>query len=348
MGAPKDNILSRAERKSKKRALEKAIPDFPGDEKPPVDEAMDGNEDGEKKGKKRKRDRGEDVEGDEEGDKQARKAAKKKRKSENEGGLKIAGEKSTVITKAETGEGFMEGVEVNGEAVEGEEALRKSKKERKAERKAKDSAQKEATKNAAHAPATTKTDASGEKTAKANGTAATAENGEEKSRSKNNRNREKRRQAIGGETGKENRFICFIGNLPFTATTSSIEQHFIKLKPKTVRHITQKDAPAKSKGIAFLEFDDYDRMKTCLKLYHHSMFDDGLSAARQINVELTSGGGGNSKERKTKISEKNKRLNEQRQRRAEEEAKVKNKKKAEEGGVESTVHPSRRAHVPDA
>jgi hypothetical protein len=28
-------------------------------------------------------------------------------------------------------------------------------------------------------------------------------------------------------------------------------------------------------------------MKTCLKLFHHSMFDDGLSAPRKINVELT-------------------------------------------------------------
>lgn len=36
-----------------------------------------------------------------------------------------------------------------------------------------------------------------------------------------------------------------------------------------------------------MDFDNYDRMKTCLKLYHHSNFDDGVSSARKINVELT-------------------------------------------------------------
>ena len=61
------------------------------------------------------------------------------------------------------------------------------------------------------------------------------------------------------------------------------------------------------------------------------------------------GGGGNSKERKSKIGEKNQRLNEQRQRRAEEEAKVKAKKgDAKAAPDQNSVHPSRRAHVPDA
>jgi len=77
------------------------------------------------------------------------------------------------------------------------------------------------------------------------------------------------------------------GNLPFSATTKSIEQHFSKLKPKSVRHLTQKDDPSKSRGTAFVEFDGYDHMKTCLKVMHHSTFDDGISPARKINVELT-------------------------------------------------------------
>lgn len=59
------------------------------------------------------------------------------------------------------------------------------------------------------------------------------------------------------------------------------------MKPKSVRHLTQKDNPTKSKGFAFVEFEGYDHMKTCLKLFHHSMFDDGLSAPRKINAELT-------------------------------------------------------------
>jgi len=78
-----------------------------------------------------------------------------------------------------------------------------------------------------------------------------------------------------------------IGNLPFSATTDSITKHFAAMKPKSVRHLTQKDNPTKSKGYAFVEFEGYDHMKTCLKLMHHSNFDDGISPPRKINVELT-------------------------------------------------------------
>lgn len=78
----------------------------------------------------------------------------------------------------------------------------------------------------------------------------------------------------------------FTGNLPYTATTESISEHFQKAQPRSVRHRTEKDS-GKSKGFAFLEFDGYDRMKTCLKLYHHSSFDDKQSPPRKINLELT-------------------------------------------------------------
>ena len=142
---------------------------------------------------------------------------------------------------------------------------------------------------------------------------------------KNNRNREKKRKAAAAaasssETGaadgtgekpqKAARFIVFVGiyppqlcnpkfpwrhrlmfyntgNLPFTAKTESIQKHFAAVKPISVRALTQKDDSTKSKGCAFVEFEGYDHMKTCLKLFHHSMFDDGLSAPRKINVELT-------------------------------------------------------------
>ena len=85
-------------------------------------------------------------------------------------------------------------------------------------------------------------------------------------------------------------------------------------------------------------------MKTCLKLYHHSNFDDGQSPARRLNVELTyallsllsqpqarvewhhvltltsvGGGGAKSKDRKAKLRLKNVKLTEERQRRAESE-----------------------------
>lgn len=78
----------------------------------------------------------------------------------------------------------------------------------------------------------------------------------------------------------------FAGNLPYTATVESIKKHFEKNPPASVRVATEKGS-SKCRGFAFIEFDHYDRMKTCLKLYHHSQFDDGKSPARRINVELT-------------------------------------------------------------
>lgn len=87
-------------------------------------------------------------------------------------------------------------------------------------------------------------------------------------------------------------------------------------------------------------------MKTCLKLFHHSNFDDGLSAPRKINVELTAGGGGKTKHRTEKIEEKNQKLNEQRIRRMHEEEKAKLVKR--DAAIDhNAVHPSRRARVPD-
>ncbi|KAK6411201.1 hypothetical protein LTR95_018115, partial [Oleoguttula sp. CCFEE 5521] len=67
------------------------------------------------------------------------------------------------------------------------------------------------------------------------------------------------------------RFIVFLGNLPYTTNDASLNLHFKSLQPFTLRHRTD-PATKKSKGFAFLEFENYDRMKTCLKLYHHSYF----------------------------------------------------------------------------
>jgi len=299
MGASKDTAgLSRAERKSKKRQLEDAIPDLPGDDQG-VEEPKTG-ETSEGKSKKRKRN-GDEGDVDEE----ARKAAKKEKKRQkseaaaaaeegnnSDGGAAVAaadgGKKKKSSKKEAETVGAVE--EAKGEVTE---EARKSKKERKAERKAKEAAEAEA---------------------KPKEEAVVEGDGEVKPAKKNNRNREKKRKAAAEGGEKEARFICFIGmlvchpthrvppnilsrkdmlitkpigNLPFTATTQSIQQHFAKIKPKSVRHITQKEDPKKSKGIAFLEFEGYDHMKTCLKLFHHSMFDDGVSAARKINVELT-------------------------------------------------------------
>ncbi|MCJ1435691.1 hypothetical protein MMC27_005066 [Xylographa pallens] len=150
---------------------------------------------------------------------------------------------------------------------------------------------------------------------------------------------------------KPTRFICFVGNLPFSATEASVAQHFAKLQPRAIRHRTTKET-GKSKGFAFVELDGYDRMKTCLQMYHHSDFNDGLSPIRKINVELTAGGGGaKSEERRSKLSNKNDRLNEQRKRRAIEEGKLEpavlglSDHQITDSAVESSIHPSRRKMV---
>lgn len=80
--------------------------------------------------------------------------------------------------------------------------------------------------------------------------------------------------------------IC-VGNLPYNATTEAIQAHFSSVNPISIRHRTHKEDPSRSKGFAFLEFDGYERMKTCLKNFHHSRFDDGKGKDRRINVELT-------------------------------------------------------------
>ncbi|EEH23547.1 hypothetical protein PABG_05758 [Paracoccidioides brasiliensis Pb03] len=155
---------------------------------------------------------------------------------------------------------------------------------------------------------------------------------------------------------KNQRFIVFIGNLPFHTTLEAVQKHFSKIMPSHVRFPSEKGGK-KGRGFAFIEFDHYDRMKTCLKLYHHSSFDDGQNPPRKINVELTAGGGGSKSEtRKARIFEKNTKLSEQRARAAKEAQKQKQKtgaaKTADVTGTAQVkndlddVHPSRRGRVP--
>lgn len=135
--------------------------------------------------------------------------------------------------------------------------------------------------------------------------------------------------SVPAPSKKDDRFICFIGNLPYNATSAQIHSHFVKIADgiKSIRLPTDKKT-GKGKGFAFLEFDGFDKMKTCLKLYHHSIFDPSVQTedkeakpgqketgkGRRINVDLTVGGGGAGKERKEKIHAKNRKLDEQRER----------------------------------
>ncbi|KAI2610433.1 hypothetical protein GGR54DRAFT_617778 [Hypoxylon sp. NC1633] len=183
-----------------------------------------------------------------------------------------------------------------------------------------------------------------------------------------------------GDKKKAARFIVFVGNLPYAATPEQITAHFSAVHPTSVR-LLHEPRTGKSRGIAFVEFARFDHMRTCLKTLHHSTFTCPASSSnasdsngkgtgkggkggkgdkmeeRKINVELTAGGGGNTEHRKGKIRAKNAKLNEQRVRQAiaERDAKAeKQKEKADRagggeeksGGVEDSIHPSRRGRVP--
>ncbi|KAF7914995.1 uncharacterized protein EAE98_011318 [Botrytis deweyae] len=227
-------------------------------------------------------------------------------------------------------------IEEPSDIAETEAAPKKSKKERKAERKAREADAKSTSITQTAEPATE------------NATGPSDQINAEKKRSKT-----KKQGAVSGgnSESKAARFIVFIGNLPFTATTASIKNHFAAVKPASVRHLTEKENPTKSRGCAFLEFEGYDHMKTCLKQFHQSTFNDGISAPRKLNVELTAGGGGNTKDRRSKIKEKNVKLNEQRVRQAQEADNPKVSKKEAVQGVkhvlaeDSGVHPSRKARI---
>lgn len=86
---------------------------------------------------------------------------------------------------------------------------------------------------------------------------------------------------------KADRHIVFVGNLPFTATAASIQAHFASLSPIHVRCMSDPADSKPCRGFAFVEFAKVWHMRTCLDKFHHSMFDDAVSPARRINVELT-------------------------------------------------------------
>lgn len=267
---------SRAERKAKRRKIENSIPDIPDDLE------TEANDDG-AVSTKRKRSIDDDAKVDqtvtlERNEEITDKNAESHHKSKKN---KTSSTESSVLP-AQIGE--------TSDIAETEAAPKKSKKERKAERKAREADAKSTSTAQAAEPAT------------GNATGPSNQISAEKKRSKT-----KKQGGVSGENSesKAARFIVFIGrcpllnhfllfwtyillgNLPFTATTASIKNHFAAVKPASVRHLTEKGNPTKSRGCAFLEFEGYDHMKTCLKQFHQSTFNDGISAPRKLNVELT-------------------------------------------------------------
>ncbi|KAI1302674.1 hypothetical protein EDD11_005587 [Mortierella claussenii] len=106
---------------------------------------------------------------------------------------------------------------------------------------------------------------------------------------------------------KNQKFIVFVGNLPYSITKEELEKHFESCgKISSVRIQTDK-ITKKGKGFAFMEFPDVESMQKAL-FFHKTLFNK-----RPINVELTAGGGGNkSAARNKKIADKNEALNEER------------------------------------
>lgn len=66
-----------------------------------------------------------------------------------------------------------------------------------------------------------------------------------------------------------NRYILFVGNLPYDASAEDILTHFERrgVPMKDIRLLTEKES-GKSRGIAFAEFDSAKRMQVGLRSCH--------------------------------------------------------------------------------
>ncbi|EEB91914.1 hypothetical protein MPER_09654 [Moniliophthora perniciosa FA553] len=123
----------------------------------------------------------------------------------------------------------------------------------------------------------------------------------------------KRKRENGKEPGEKEKVERLDQQEPKRRKTGEDKPRYILFldPPPSVRLLTPKTTSsskptAKSKGCAFLEFENRTALQQALKL-HHSKLD-----GRTINVELTAGGGGNSEARISKLRERNKKLHGQR------------------------------------
>ncbi|OZJ03035.1 hypothetical protein BZG36_03266 [Bifiguratus adelaidae] len=134
------------------------------------------------------------------------------------------------------------------------------------------------------------------------------------------------------------RYIVFVGNLPFDATKESIMEHFEQVGGIVDCRLMTDKKTKKPKGFAFMEFKDAETLKKALK-FHHTFFKK-----RQINVELTAGGGGNAEGRQAKLKAKNEKLT---QERANMHKKVQEKKQESESSyskdTEAAEQPAKEA-----
>ncbi|KAL4403159.1 hypothetical protein ACI68E_000942 [Malassezia pachydermatis] len=156
------------------------------------------------------------------------------------------------------------------------------------------------------------------------------------------------------------KYIVFVGNMSYDVTAEMLAKHMhttcgelpkVRLltkkgdptaleklsnsKKKSIAKGKAKDPSAPvSKGCAFVEFTSSTAMQKALR-FHHTMFQ-----GRQINVELTAGGGGKSQHRREKIKAKNAELEKERRKLHEKyvkpEAEAQKRKQAEKEKETST------------
>lgn len=101
-----------------------------------------------------------------------------------------------------------------------------------------------------------------------------------------------------GKKKDQQKFVLFVGNLPYKADKENVQKHFERCGKIVSLRFPVDKATGKAKGFAFIEFEDRYAFKRGLLLHHSKMF------GREINVEFTSIGG-NSKTRTDKLRRKN-------------------------------------------
>lgn len=168
----------------------------------------------------------------------------------------------------------------------------------------------------------------------------------------------------GGEEEQKDdkRYIIFVGNMSFQSTPEQIANHFAShcAEVPSVRLLTKRGDASKlaqlskskqksiakgkaadpsapvSKGCAFLEFKGASALQKALQ-FHHTQFQ-----GRNINVELTAGGGGASAGRKEKIRKKNQDLETERQKLHEKYVKNSKKDKADGEGAKEAAESKKK------
>ncbi|KAI8069901.1 hypothetical protein BC940DRAFT_296440 [Gongronella butleri] len=126
--------------------------------------------------------------------------------------------------------------------------------------------------------------------------------------------KQKRRRGTRGKAASQpqegQRFIVFVGNLPYDTTVDELVTHFGSVGNNVSARLMTDKVTKKPKGFAFVELATAADMQKALA-FHRTTFKK-----RQINVELTAGGGGRSDARKEKIKTKNDKLTQERQKKS--------------------------------